>query len=162
MGDAFMMIERLSRRGTLTITAEHGTYDVSFKAPGPYQGRAWCTQDEGDLWEHCHLGATNWHGEGADLGALLIECEEASRPRLRDLDDLRAAITYRRATRTCGPPLPSYMRWKGWRPGEGRWLRTSSHAYEYLGGYERDLKIEREFKSERRTTHRVVAGGTTA
>ncbi len=139
---------RLSRRGTLTITARDGIYAVRFKAPGPYQGRAWCTTDEGDLWEHCHLGASDWHGEGTDLPALLVECEEATRPRYRDADEMRSAIDYRRATRTLGPPLPSYMRWHGWRPGMERWLRTSSHAYEYQGGYLRDLNIEREFNEQ--------------
>lgn len=144
-------LDRLSRRGKLTINATDGCFEVNFKAPGPYRGRSWCTTDEADLYEHCHLGATDWQGDGPDLTSLIIECEEATRPRERDVDDLVWAIENRRDSRTYGPPLPSYMRWHGWRPGQGRrWLRTFSHQSEYLAGYLRDLKTEREFNAERR------------
>lgn len=148
MRDATM--DRLSRRGKFSVTANDGVYEARLKAHGPYHGRSWCTTDEGDLYEHLHLGATDWHGTGADLGALLASCEEESRPRWRDIDELVWSIKYRRDTRTTGPPLPSYRRWYGWSPGIGRWLRTSSHAHEYLKGYERDLRIEREFVEERK------------
>lgn len=141
-------LNRLSRRGKLTITAADGHYQLHLKAPGPYLGRAWCTSDEADFWQHCHLGATTWYGEGPDLDVLLAECEEVSRPRYRDVDDLRWEIERRRESRTLGPPLPSFIRWNGWRPGDERWLRTFSHAREYLGGYERDLEVERKFETE--------------
>ncbi len=140
--------DRLSRRGTLTITAKDGVYAVTFKASGPYRGRAWCTTDEADLWEHCHLGASDWHDEGNDLAALLTECEQVTRPRERSVNELAWAITCRRASRVYGPPLPSYMRWRGWNPGHDRWLRTFAHSHEYLAGYLRDVEIEREFDTE--------------
>lgn len=142
-------IDRLSRRGVLKITAEDCSYEVTFKAHGPWLGG--CTTDKHDLYQHCYLGAKNWHGEGADLVALVAECEEATRPRHRDVDELVYAIEARRDSRTHGPPLPTYQRWNGWRPGVERWLRTSSHAQEYVGGYLRDLEIEREFIVERKT-----------
>jgi hypothetical protein len=154
--------DRLGRRGKLAITAEDGVFTVRLVAPGPYVG-GWCTSDKGDLFEHCHLGAKDWHGEGSDLAALLVECDEQSRPRPNGPDDLRFAIEYRRSTRTCGPPLPSYRRWYGWAPGHERWLRTSSHQYEYLDGYLRDLKGEIVFEEEqaasrlRRTLAQVPA-----
>jgi hypothetical protein len=139
---------RLSRRGKVTITAEDGSYEVSFKASGPYRGRGWCTIDEADLWNHCHLGATNWHGEGTDVRALIATCEEETRPRQRDVDDLVWEIEYRRHSRTHGPPLPSYRRWHGWRPETERWLRTFSHQHEHLGGYERDVKEAQQFEAD--------------
>lgn len=139
---------RLSRRGSLSIEAFDGHFDVRFQAPGPALGRGWCTLDEADLWEHCHFGAASWRGDGLDLDALVVECEEATRPRRADVEDLRHKIEYRRNSRTHGPPLPDYMRWNGWRPGGGRWLRTSAHQHEYLGGYLRDLSEERKFDRE--------------
>lgn len=142
-------LNRLSRRGTVTIVAKDGTFDVTLKTPGPYRGRGSCSTDEADFWDYLHLGATNWRGSGADLDALLACCEEETRPRWRDIDDLVWAIESRRDTRTTGPPLPSYRRWHGWSPGIGRWLRTHSHAYEYLAGYERDRRDERKFEAER-------------
>lgn len=142
-------LDRLTRRGMLTITANDGNYDLRFKAPGPYQGRSWCTTDESDFWSHCRLGASDWQGEGTDLDALITECEETTRPQHRDVDDLRWAIETRRNARTNGPPLPSYQPWHGWHPGVERWLRTSSHATEYLAGYLRDLEGERTFDAER-------------
>lgn len=144
------LLVRLSRRGRLTIVAEDGRYAVSFDAPGPYQGRAWCTLDEADLWSRCGLGASNWHGEGSDLAALLVECEQASRPQSFDVDALVGQIERRRESRTSGPPLPSYRRWDGWRPGSERWLTAPSHIVEYLGGYLRDLEVERAFEDEQR------------
>jgi len=151
---------RLSRRGQVTIEADDGDYTVTFKAPGPYRGRAWCTTDEADLYEHCHLGAKDWRGEGRELASLLAECEEATRPRSRPVVDLVWEIERRRTTRTLGPPLPSYIRWDGWRPGQERWLRTSSHASEYLGGYLRYVEAERKFEDENLArARRSVAGG---
>lgn len=150
---------RLGRRGVLTIVAEDGNFDVTLKAPGPYQGRGWCTTDEADFWSHCYLGATNWHGEGPDLDALITECEDTTRPRHRDVDDLRWAVEHRRDARTYGPPLPSYRMLGGWRPGDQRWLRSSDHAHEYLGGYERDramehAEIDRRAEADRRQRQR--------
>lgn len=142
------VLDRLSRRGKLTIAARDGRYDVRLQAPGPYLGRSWCTTDESDYWQHCHLGAASWHGEGSDLDALLVDCEETTRPRYREVNDLRWDIECRRESRTLGPPLPSYVRWHGWRPSDERWLRTSGHAYEYLGGYERDRETESAFEEE--------------
>lgn len=161
------LLDRLGRRGTLTITVKDGVYDVRLKTPGPYGGRSWCTTDEADFWGHLHLGARDWHGDGRDLDALLATCDEESRPRWRTVDDLVWGVTYRRRTRTLGPPLPSYRRWAGWRPGMERWLRTSSHAHEYLVGYERDLMEERRFLAEQaeyadRTTARSSASRTGA
>lgn len=143
------ILNRLGRRGDLTITAKDGSFDVSFKAPGPYQGRGWCTTDESDFWSHCRLGASDWHHEGPDLDALVTECEEMTRPQYLDVDDLRFRVEQRRDSRTSGPPLPSYRRWHGWSPGIDRWLRTSDHAHEYLAGYLRDLNAERTFNAER-------------
>lgn len=144
------LLDRLSRRGKLTVSADDGDYEVHLKAPGPYNGRSWCTSDEADFWSHCHLGASDWRGGGPDLEALLTECEEATRPRYRDVDDLRWAIETRRESRTLGPPLPSFRKWHGWRPGDEWWLRSSSHATEYLAGYlHYDLDGERKFNAER-------------
>lgn len=141
------LLNRLGRRGKLTITIENGSFDVRLDAPGPYVG-GWCTTDKADLFSHCRLGAQDWHGEGPDLASLLAECDEQSRPQSNSPDDLRRAIERRRDTRTLGPPLPSYRRWYGWRPGIERWLRTFSHAHEYLDGYERDRSIERQHEAE--------------
>lgn len=141
------VLDRLRRRGELTITATDSGYDVRLVTPGPYvRGRA--TIDRADLFSHLRLGAKDWHGEGLDLAALLVECDEASRPSYTDIDSLRWWMTHRRDTRTCGPPLPTYMRWRGWSPGTERWLRTSSHANEYLDGYQRDRETERQFEAE--------------
>jgi hypothetical protein len=137
------ILDRLSRRGSLTIDVKDGTATVRFTAPGPYRDRGWCTSDEADFWSHLRLGATHWNGEGTDLGALLTECENATRPPYEDADSLRSKIEHRRETRTTGPPLPTYGRGRpGWRPGIGRWL-TTTHTNEYLGGYLRDLTAER-------------------
>lgn len=143
------LLDRLSRRGRVTMTLQDGTIDLHFKAPGPYRGRAWCTADEGDLYEWCRLGAKDWHGEGSDLAALLADCDGATRPQHRTVDELVWAIEHRRDTRTYGPPLPTYRRWHGWSPGEGRWLRTSSHKNEYLAGYlHYGIKAAQEFETE--------------
>lgn len=142
------VLDRLGRRGALTITVEDGNFDVQFKSPGPFGRLSWCTTDKADLFTHCRLGSKNWHGEGPDLDALLTECEEATRPEHRDVDDLRWEIESRRESRTLGPPLPTYMRWHGWRHGEERWLRTSIAAREYVGGYVRDLEAEAKFNAE--------------
>lgn len=147
------IMARLGRRGVLTVTVEDGRYEVTLKAHGPWVGGR-CTTDKHDLFEHCRLGAKNWHGDGPDLDALLVTCEIESRPDTHDIDDLAWKIERRRDSRTHGPPLPSFNRWAGrraeggWRPGEERWLRTSDHKYEYLGGYQRDLAIERKAKVE--------------
>lgn len=158
MSDTDLIRDRLSRRGTLTIVADDGSYDVQLKAPGPYgKHSAWCTTDTADLYEHCYLGATNWRGDGPDLEALLIAAEIETRPRTRDIEDLRAAIEYRRRSRTHGPPLPSYRKWHGWQPGDERWLRTSDHKYEYLDGYlRRDLGAEKVFLAEQAERDRRV------
>lgn len=148
---AVALFDRLGRRGKLTITVEDGNFDVRLVTRGPYGHMAWCPSDKADWWGHVRLGATDWHGDGPDLGRLLTECEEASRPPWWDVDDLRAAIDRRRETRTHGPALPSYRRWHGWRPAVGeRWLRASSHATEYLAGYLRDVEEERQFNAEAR------------
>lgn len=153
------LLDRLSRRGTLSITAEDGSYDVTFKAHGPWlYGR--CTTDKHDLFDHCRLGAKNWHGEGPDLDVLLLTCEMESRPDNHDIDELVWRIECRRNSRTCGPPLPHYQRWLGWHPGEERWLRTFSHEREYRAGYLRDVEEERRFEAEQREanirrTHRA-------
>ena len=137
-------LHRLRRRGTLTITTQGDTIEVRFKALGPYGGRGWCTTDTVDLFQHCRLGAKDWHGEGLDLAALLAECEEATRPEQRDVDSLAWAIERRRESRVYGPPLPSWTgSMYGWRPGQERWLRTSSHAHEYLAGYLQAVERER-------------------
>lgn len=148
------VVDRLGRRGVLTIKVEDGTFDVRLATRGPYGHLAWCSTDKADLFEHCHLGATNWHGEGADLAELLVTCEEESRPRREDVAGLIWSIEHRRDTRTLGPPLPSYDRWRGWRPGQDRWLRTSSHAREYLDGYRRDLNVELERTAEEQDSQR--------
>lgn len=153
MGGKEGLLDRLGRRGKLTITVEDGLFDVRLVAPGPYVG-GWSTTDKADLFEHCRLGAKSWHGEGLDLAGLLLMCEMESRPDTHGVDDLVWLIEHRRHTRTAGPPLPSYMRWHGWRPGQERWLRTSSHAHEYLAGYERDLRTEQEFNAERADAER--------
>lgn len=142
------IMDRLGRRGVLTVTAQDGSYELTFKAHGPWIGGR-CTTDKHDLFEHCRLGAKNWHGEGSDLDALLVLCEMESRPDTHDIDDLVWSIERRRDSRTCGPPLPTYMRWHGWRPGDERWLRTFSHANEYLAGYLRDIDEQRKFDAER-------------
>lgn len=147
-GETARLLDRLSRRGELTIQAKDGALDVRLVIPGPYV-RGSCSTDKADLFEHCHLGAKDWHGEGDDLAALLAACEDESRPRAREVDDLVWEIEWRRDSRTHGPPLPTYQRWRGWTPGHDRWLRTSSHAFEYLGGFERDLRAEQDFEDER-------------
>lgn len=147
MRDVNVLLDRLSRRGVLTITAEDGSFEVTFKAHGPWiNGR--CTTDKHDLFDHCRLGAKNWHGDSFDLAALLVLCEMETRPDNNDIDDLAWKIQRRRNSRTYGPPLPTYMRWDGWSPGIERWLRTSDHKHEYRGGYERDLVAERKFDAE--------------
>lgn len=147
------LLDRLGRRGTLTITVSDGQYEVRLDTPGPYGVGGRCTIDKGDLFEHCHLGAKGWRGEGPDLAALLTECDEASRPRSHEIGELRWSMERRRETRTHGPELPTYRRWDGWRPPVTQpWLRTSNHAYEYLGGYLRDLQEEREFDAEQRAS----------
>lgn len=138
------ILNRLSRRGILTITAEDGMYEVRFKAPGPYGNRGWCSTDEADLFQYCHLGASDWRGEGADLAELIHVCFVESAPRERVIDDLVWDIEQRRNSRTYGPPLPTYRRWYGWTPGQERWLRTAWHGGEYLGGYRRDLAEEQD------------------
>lgn len=142
------LIDRLSRRGKLTIEAEDGRYDVHFTAPFV------SLIETHDLFEHCRLGAHNWHGEGDDIDALLVTCEIETRPDTRDVDELRWAIERRRETRTAGPPLPTFFKYGGknmgptWRPGPERWLRTSDHKYEYLDGYRRDLETEKALAAE--------------
>lgn len=148
------VLDRLSRRGVLTITGESGAFDVAFKVPWGQR-----TTDKSDLIEHCHLGAKDWYGEGDDLAVLLAECEEASRPQHRDVDELVWSIERRRDTRTCGPPLPNYQRWRGWRPGHERWLRTLSHQHEYLTGYLRDIEIEQQFEDENLRRQRHTRAG---
>ena len=64
MPDHDEYLHRLRRRGTLTITTQGDTIEVRFKALGPYGGRGWCTTDTVDLFQHCRLGAKDWHGEG--------------------------------------------------------------------------------------------------
>lgn len=147
--DRAALLDRLSRRGVLNITAEDGSFEVRFKAPGPYRGRSWCTTDEADFYEHCRLGAKNWQGDGPDLDALLVLCEMETRPDSHDVDDLVWSIERRRDSRTYGPPLPWYKRWDGWRSGQERWLRTFSHAHEYLARYLRDVEEERTFEAQR-------------
>lgn len=150
-------LDRLGRRGILTIVAEDGSYDVRLKAPGPYGKNGSCTTDKADLYEYVHLGASSWQGEGSDLDALLLLCEIETRPRTREIDDLRWDIEYRRNSRTHGPPLPSYRKWHGWSPGDERWLRTSAHKYEYLDGYlRRDLVAEKTFLAEQAERDRRV------
>ena len=137
------VLDRLGRRGTVTMTVHDGVIDLRFKAPGPYRGRAWCTTDEADLYEHCRLGAKDWHGEGSDLSALVVECEESTRPEHRDVNELVWSVKRRRDSRVYGPPLPYWTSsLYGWRPGQERWLRTFSHAHEYLGGYLRYVEAE--------------------
>lgn len=149
------LIDRLSRRGKLTIVAVDGEFKVELDTPGPYGGRGSCTTDKADYWSHCDLGAPSHHDEGDNLDELLENCELATRPHYRDVDELRGAIELRRESRTYGPPLPSYMRWgwggglDPWRPGQERWLRTSSHAHEYLDGYARDIADEKALEAER-------------
>lgn len=144
------LLERLGRRGKLTITVEDGTIFVRLVAPGPYVGGR-CTIDKADLFENCRLGAKTWEGEGADLAALLVECAEATRPPEHDIEYLRSLMESRRQSRVHGPPLPTYQRWSGWRPGIDRWLHTYSHAREYLGGYlHYGLAEEAKFEAERR------------
>jgi hypothetical protein len=150
--NAALVLDRLSRRGNVTIKAEDGTYAVTLAAPGPYRGRAWCTSDEADLYEHCRFGAKSWHGEGNVLGELLATCETESRPERRHVDDIVWAVQTRRSSRTYGPPLPTYLEWRGWRPGQDRWLRTFSHAHEYLLGYMHDVGRERHHETRWRTT----------
>lgn len=136
------LLDRLSRRGILTITAYDRRFDVRLEVRHPRQ-----TVDTADLFEACHLGAHHWRGDGDDLHQLLTTCEEQSRPRHRDIDELRWEIDYRRNTRTYGPPLPSWISWRGWRPGTGRWLRTFSHAHEWLGHHLAALEAEREHQA---------------
>lgn len=142
-------LDRLSRRGVLTIVAKDGNCKVRFESLAPFFGYASCSTDIADLYEHCHLGASSWQGEGPNLDELLDECEDATRPRTRDVDDLRWEIANRRNSRTHGPPLPDFRR-SGrhldlrWHPGHELWLRTSDHKYEYLDGYLRDLETERK------------------
>lgn len=144
------LMDRLGRRGKMTVTVTDGSFDVRLDAPGPFvNGRS--TTDKADLFSHLRLGAKDWHGEGPDLAALLVECDEASRPRTNDVDSLRWLMERRQDTRTCGPPLPTYQRRHGWRPGMGRWLSTYSHAHEYLAGYlHYGLAEEQKFEAERR------------
>ena len=99
IGERGTLLDRLSRRGTVEMTVQEGTIDLRFKAPGPYRGRAWCTTDEADLYERCRLGAKDWHGEGGDLLSLIAECEEATRPERRDVNDLVWVIQRRRNAR---------------------------------------------------------------
>lgn len=142
------MLDRLGRRGKLTITVEDGTVNVRLHAPGPYRhGSAptWLA----DLYQHCRLGAQSWVGEGTDLGELLTECDEASRPDHHDVDELRWKMECRTLTRTHGPPLPWYRRWHGWHPGAERWLSCYSHASEYVLRYLADLGSEREVEQVR-------------
>lgn len=139
------LLDRLGRRGVLTITVEDGVFDVRLAVRRPSR-----TIDAADLDHHCRFGPSDWHGEGADVEALLAACDEASRPARMSVDDIVWNVELRRSSRTHGPPLPSYRRWHGWRPGHDRWLRTSSHAWEYLAGYERDLRVERQFDEEQR------------
>jgi hypothetical protein len=149
-GTVVTVADRLSRRGKLSIEAVAGAFSVRLVVRGPYGYLSWCTSDKADYWSYCHLGPSNWHGEGPDLDALLAECEEATRPRYRDVDALRWEIGLRRESRTCGPPLPEFRKWEGWRPGDERWLRCSSHATEYLDGYlHHDIEGERKFNAER-------------
>lgn len=145
------LMDRLGRRGVLTVTVEDGSFEVTLKVHGPWVGGR-CTTDKHDLFDHCRLGAKNWHGEGPDFDALLVLCEMESRPDTHEIGDLAWRIERRRNSRTHGPPLPSYVRFyggPGWRPGVERWLRTSDHKHEYLVGYLRDLKIERKDKVDR-------------
>lgn len=164
------LFDRLGRRGTLTITVEDGTFDVRLVTPGPYVGGR-ATTDKADLFSYCRLGAKDWHGEGRDLAALLAQCAEESRPPFHDIDGLRWSMSRRRESRTYGPPLPDYRKWHGWRPGDGRWLRVSTHAAEYLARYHADRAIERDHEAaqraselrrvaaERRRVRKVLADG---
>lgn len=125
------LLDRLSRRGVLTITADDGTFQVRIKIR-----RHPRTIDVADLFEWCHLGASDWSGEGTDLAELLAACEGQSRPAFHDVDGLVVSIEQRRASRTYGPPLPTFIPVRGgWVPGHGRWLRVGDHAREYLAGH---------------------------
>jgi hypothetical protein len=150
MRDVDVLLDRLSRRGVLTITAEDGSFDVTFKAHGPWIGGR-CTTDKHDLFDHLRLGAKNWQGDGPDFAAQLVLCEMETRPDNHEIDDLAWKIERRRDSRTHGPPLPSYIGWYrgGWRPGDERWLRTSDHKYEYIVGYLRQVETARKDQIER-------------
>lgn len=152
------LIDRLRRRGRLTITSRGDHTEVLFDALfGPR------TVDMADVFDRCRLGARSWAGKGDDLLELLATCEAASRPRTVSPDEIRVEVQSRRDTRTYGPPLPSYARgfhWR-WQPGHDRWLRASSHATEYLNIYlhERERAREDEERWPTATPAREVATG---
>lgn len=135
------VIDRLSRRGRLTISAHRGCIEVHLEPLDSFQSR---TVDVADVQEHERLYAKPYRGQGTDLEALLVECEEHSRPPSNDVETIRYLFQRRRATRVYGPPLPTWISWRGWRPGTGRWLRTYDHAHEYQAHYRRDVWMAAE------------------
>lgn len=130
------VLDRLSRRGQLTVVARDGKVDVRLEPLDAFRSR---TTDVADVQEHERLFAKPYRGSGTSLDALLVECEEESRPPRHDVEMIVWLFRRRRAERVYGPPLPSWISWRGWRPGVERWLRTFDHAHEYQAHYRRDV-----------------------
>lgn len=146
------VLHRLSCRGELKITVRDGVAEVRFDPYRPHN----MTVDVADVREYAHLGASAWTGKGPDLDELLTGCEYATRPPERDVDGIVYDFRNRRATRTAGPPLPFWTLTRGWRPGQERWLRCSSHEREYLNGYRRDLWEEAHYRFQQMESQRRI------